>query len=188
MSGCRAYHPGMTITYTVRAGTSATPLFPALVDLYAVVYAEPPYVEGPEQVTRFAEGLPQEATRPGFTMVAAEDDGTLVGVAYGWTMPAGRWWSRADQDPPADVLHADKIGVMEWIVHPCRRGEGIGAELMRRLLADRPERWATLASDPRSHARQVYARNGWQQVGQSQMPWGPPMDLLVLDREPVRSR
>ncbi|MFC3500044.1 GNAT family N-acetyltransferase [Micromonospora krabiensis] len=175
-------------TYTVHDGGSAGPLIDALAELYAIVYAEPPYCEGPEQVARFREGLPDEATRPGFTLAAAHDRDRLVGAAYGWTMPAGTWWSRADGEPPADVREAAKLAVMEWIVHPARRSEGIGAELMRRLLADRPERYATLASDPRSHARQVYARNGWRQVGTSALPWGPPMDLLVLDlgREPVQ--
>ena len=103
----------------------------------------------------------------------------LVGAAYGWTMPAGVWWSRADNDPPPEIEAADKFAVMEWIVHPDRRGEGIGAELMRRLLADRPEPWATLASDPRSAARAIYGRNGWAQVATSRLPWGPPMDLLA---------
>jgi GNAT superfamily N-acetyltransferase len=170
----------MTVDYSTRAGVAAAPLFPGLVDLYATVYAEPPYEEGPEQVARFAEMLPGEATRPGFTLAAAHEDGELVGAAYGWTMPAGAWWSRADSDPPPDVKGADKFAVMEWIVHPDRRGEGIGAELMRRVLADRPEPWATLASDPRSAARAIYGRNGWEQVGTSRLSWGPAMDLLAL--------
>jgi GNAT superfamily N-acetyltransferase len=169
------------LAYTTHRADSATRIFPALGDLYAIVYAEPPYEEGPEQVDRFRRGLPDEAARPGFTLVAAHDDGTLVGTAYGWTMPAGTWWSRADVDPPADVRDADKIAVMEWMVHPRSRGEGIGAELIRRLLWRRSERYATLASDPRSHARAMYARNRWRQVGRSTLPWGPPMDLLVLD-------
>lgn len=154
---------------------------PALVDLYAVVYAEPPYEEGPEQVERFRASLPDETARAGFTLITAEDDGPLVGAAYGWTMPAGSWWSRADQQPPAVVHDADKLAVMEWIVHPDRRAEGIGAELIHRLLEDRPEQYATLASDPRSAARRMYERAGWRQVARSKLSWGPAMDLLVLD-------
>ncbi|MFF4874738.1 GNAT family N-acetyltransferase [Micromonospora sp. NPDC000668] len=171
----------MPVTYTVRAGTAAAPLFSPLVELYALVYAEPPYEEGPEQVSRFADGLPAEATRPGFTLVAAEDDGRLIGAAYGWTMPAGRWWLRSDQDPPADVLVADKLAVMEWIVTPERRGDGVGSGLMVRLLGGRPERYATLASDPRAAARRIYERAGWRQVARSPLPDGTPMDLLLLD-------
>ncbi|MEV0214317.1 GNAT family N-acetyltransferase [Micromonospora sp. NPDC050695] len=170
----------MAVTFTLRAGATAAPLFPALVDLYALVYAEPPYGEGPEQVAGFADGLPGEAARPGFTLVAADDAGTLVGAAYGWTMPAGRWWTRADREPPAELLNVDKFAVMEWIVHSGRRGEGIGSELMRRLLDGRPEPYATLASNPLAAARRVYERAGWQQVAGSHMPDGTPMDLLIL--------
>lgn len=171
----------MALTYRRHDGGPAADLFDALADLYAVVYAEPPYNEGPERVREFRDGLPDEAARPGFTLVTADDDGLLVGFAYGWTMPAGRWWRRAEQDPPPDVRDADKVAVMEWVVRPGRRGGGIGAELMRRLLADRPERWATLASNPDAPARDIYQRQGWRQIGTSRLPWGPPMDLLVLD-------
>lgn len=164
----------------LRVGVAAASLFPALVELYGVVYAEPPYGEGPEEVSRFADGLPGEAQRPGFRLVAAQDGALLVGAAYGWTMPAGVWWSRADADPPAEVRAASKFAVMEWIVDPRWRGRGVGAGLMRRLLAGRAEGYATLASNPRSDARQVYARNGWRRVGGSRLEWGPAMDLLVL--------
>ncbi|MEU8179317.1 GNAT family N-acetyltransferase [Micromonospora sp. NPDC049044] len=174
----------MALTYTTSHGHDAVRFFGPLVDLYGCVYAAPPYEEGPDQVARFRDGLPGEAVRPGFTLVTVAEGVSLVGAAYGWTMPAGHWWSRAAADPPADIRAASKLAVMEWIVHPRHRGAGIGAELMRRLLADRPERYATLASDPRSHARKVYARNGWQQIGTSILPWGPPMDLLVLDLDP----
>jgi hypothetical protein len=108
------------------------------------------------------------------------DGANLVGAAYGWTMRAGVWWSRADGPGPADVVDADKFAVMEWIVHPARRREGIGAALMRELVVARSEPWATLASDPRSVARAIYGRAGWRQVGVSALPWGPPMNLLVL--------
>ncbi|SCF44492.1 GNAT family N-acetyltransferase [Micromonospora mirobrigensis] len=169
------------LAYTTHRPDSATRIFAALGDLYAVVYAEPPYREGAEEINRFRTCLPDQAARPGFTLITAEDDGDLVGATYGWTMPAGTWWSRADTDPPAEVHDADKIAVLEWIVHPQRRGQGIGAALMSRLLRERSEPYATLASDPRSRARAIYARNGWRQVARSTLPWGPPMDLLVLD-------
>lgn len=178
----------MAVTYTVRAGATAAPLFPDLVDLYALVYAEPPYCEGPEQVAGFSDGLTEEATRAGFTLVTAHDGDILIGAAYGWTMPAGKWWTRADSDPPAELRTASKLAVMEWIVHPHRRGEGIGAELMRRLLADRPERYATLASNPQAAARRMYERAGWEQVGRSAMPDGTPMDLLLLALPAPRRR
>ncbi|MDG4820221.1 GNAT family N-acetyltransferase [Micromonospora sp. WMMD956] len=171
----------MALTYSALAGLPTASWLLEIVDLYAVVYAEPPYREGPEQVRRFADGLPGEAMRPGFTLVTAEDEGALVGATYGWTMPAGRWWSRTDQCPPTDVLNADKFAIMEWLVHPRRRGEGIGAGLIRRLLSSRPERWATLASNPQAAARDMYRRAGWRQVSASALPDGTPMDLLILE-------
>lgn len=169
------------VTYSRHDGNSVSPLIPALVALYAVVYAEPPYEEGPEQVDRFRTSLGEEATRAGFELITGHDGEQLVGAAYGWTMPAGTWWSRADQEAPAGILYADKLAVMEWIVHPHRRAEGIGAELIRRLLRGRKEPYATLASDPRAPARGVYRRAGWRQIAQTRLSWGPAMDLLVLE-------
>lgn len=169
------------IAYLPHGPVSATALVPNLVDLYSVVYSEPPYEEGPDQVERFRASLPEEMNRPGFTLITADTEGRLVGAAYGWTMVAGTWWSRADQDPPAPIRDADKFAVMEWIVHPDQRGRGTGSELIRRLLADRPENYATLASDPRSQARKIYERAGWHQVARSILSWGPAMDILVLN-------
>ncbi|MGX6606171.1 N-acetyltransferase family protein [Micromonosporaceae bacterium Da 78-11] len=174
------------VTYTSRVGDAVMPLIPALVDLYAAVYAEPPYEEGPEQVERFRNSLLQEMDRPGFELITAEDPTQLVGAAYGWTMGPGTWWSRSDQEPPSDVREADKLAVMEWVVRSDRRGKGIGAELIHRLLAERPERYATLASDPRSAARGMYERAGWRQAARTMLSWGPAMDLLFI-RLPVSS-
>jgi len=169
------------VIYSHHEKTSTASLLLALVDLYGLVYAEPPYNEGTEQVERFRASLGEELTRPGFSLIAAANGERLVGATYGWTMPAGKWWSRSDQDPPLDVSEVDKFAVMEWIVHPNWRGKGIGAELIRRLLNDRQEPYATLASDPRSAARAMYERSGWLQVARTKLTWGPEMDLLVLD-------
>lgn len=166
-------------SYSHHGNTTAPTLFPAMVHLYATVYAEPPYLEGPDEVNRFRESLPAEVGNAGFSLIAAEEDEQLIGVSYGWTMAAGTWWSRADQQPPSEVRECDKFAVMEWIVQPNRRGEGIGAQLMAKLLSGRPEKYATLASDPRSPARRMYERADWRQVARTTLTWGPEMDLLV---------
>lgn len=162
----------------------AAALVEELTGLYAVVYAEPPYEEGPEQVREFATKFVAETTRPGFRLVVATAGQRLVGAAYGWTMPAGGWFRRADQDPPADIVDRPKLAVMEWLVDPGHRRHGLGRELMHRLLADRGEPWAVLSADPRSAARRMYERAGWRQCGQSTLPWGTRMDILAL-RLPV---
>ena len=168
-------------TYIHHDTASARALVPRLAELYGLVYSEPPYEEGPEQVERFRLTFADEIDRAGFTLVAAEDGDRLVGAAYGWTMPANSWWSRADRQPPKVVYEHDKFAVMEWIVDSGWRRRGVGAELLRRLLKGRPERYATLASDPRSAARQIYAKTGWRQVSESTLSWGPSMDILVLE-------
>ncbi|WBB89306.1 GNAT family N-acetyltransferase [Verrucosispora sp. WMMC514] len=169
----------MAIAYA-RHTSLTSALVEALADLYAVVYAEPPYEEGPDEVAGFRGGLPEQAERGGFTLHTAHQGRALIGAAYGWTMPAGVWWRNADRNPPTDIHAADKLAVMEWIVHPRLRGRGVGAELMRRLLDGRPEPVATLAANPESAARGMYERAGWVQVARSMLPWGTPMDVLVL--------
>jgi GNAT superfamily N-acetyltransferase len=166
--------------YQVLDGDAARPLLSAMVDLYAAVYAAPPYHEGPDDVARYAKTLPGELEQPGFTLVTAHDGDRLVGVAYGWTMAAGRWWRNTLEAPPMFAAQ-EKFAVMEWQVHADYRGLRIGSRLMALLLYDRPEGWATLASNPASTARQMYARAGWRQVGTSTPPHLPKMDLLALE-------
>jgi GNAT superfamily N-acetyltransferase len=161
-------------------GDAARPLLPAMTDLYATVYPEPPYNEGPDDVARYAETLPGELDQPGFSLAVARDGDRLVGLAYGWTMAAGRWW-RNTPEPPPPFAAKDKFAVLEWQVHPDYRGRRIGSRLMLRLLDGRPERWATLASNPESRARQMYARVGWHKVGTTKPRHLPEMDLLALD-------
>lgn len=113
--------PPPSVTFDRRRPDELTSVVDALADLYALVYAEPPYLEGTAQVARFRTGLPDEAARPGFRLVLAWEGEELIGAAYGWTMAAGTWWSRAKDEPPAEVRDRDKFAVLEWIVHPRHR-------------------------------------------------------------------
>ncbi len=152
----------------------------AIADLYAAAFAEPPYNEGPEHVRQFRERFPDETRRPGFTLVRAADGDRLDGMAYGWTMPAGRWWARATTAPPAYLLDVDKFAVMEWAVRPDLRGHGIGRRLLDHLLAGRPEPWATLSANPAAPAHGVYRRWGWQPAGSTEpRELFPSQEILV---------
>ena len=53
--------------------------------VYAEVFSLPPYNEGPELADEFLDLLAEESKRPGFSLVAAEDAGRLLGFAYGYT-------------------------------------------------------------------------------------------------------
>jgi hypothetical protein len=155
-------------------------LFPALVELYAAVYAEPPYREGPDDVAAFAAQLPEEVRRPGFRLIAAEAGDRLVGVAYGWPMPAGEWFGGIVEEPPAEMRASVKFAVMEWQVLSAYRNGGVGRALISALLAGRPEPVAILAADPRAAARAIYDRAGWRRCGAIAMPNGVIVDVLIL--------
>ncbi|GIG56016.1 hypothetical protein Lfu02_03880 [Longispora fulva] len=162
-------------------GPAAVEFADDLAALYAVVFGEAPYHEGPDDVARFRAAYPEQTTDPGFALVAALRGETLVGAAFGVTYPAGRWWQRATQGPPAAVTGVDTFAVKEWIVHPDARGGGLGRRLLDALLTDRPEPFATLAANPLAPARQIYHRWGWRHVDTSD-DTGPlgVMDFLLL--------
>ena len=150
-----------------------------LVDLYAEVFAEPPYNEGPDHVRRFRGWLTGEFDTPGFTLIRATVGDTLIGMAYGYQMPAGEWWRDAIEDPPDGVRKALKFAVMEWAVRGEYRGRGVGRRLMFDLLHGRAEQYATLNVNPAAPARNIYRRLGWQPCGSTNPKYMPPMDILV---------
>lgn len=148
--------------------------------LFAEVFAEPPYNEGPEHVEQFRRGYKREARKPGFSFIAALDGDKLVGMAYGYTMPEGEWWRNATVAPPPEVKDGPKLCIMEWAVLPTCRGSGIGRALMDALLAGRSEAWATLNANPAAAARDIYLSWGWKQMGMVENRLFPDMDVLVL--------
>jgi ribosomal protein S18 acetylase RimI-like enzyme len=148
--------------------------------LYAEVYAEPPYNEGPQHAQRFTEHFAAEVGRHGFALAMAMDAATLAGAAYGWTMAAGQWWRSSTSEPPEQIRAVPKFAIMEWMVRGPYRRQGIGRRLLDLLLAERPEPYAVLASNPQAPARKIYDRLGWQYCGRSKPDLLPPMDLLAL--------
>jgi GNAT superfamily N-acetyltransferase len=149
------------------------------IDLYREVYAEAPYLETEEHVAAYVERFADESARPGFALVVAEVDSDLVGYAYGHSFPTNEWWSDADHEP-VEVKGRTKFAVIELAVRRPYRRQGIGADLIRTLLAGRPEKFATLCSNPAAPARQIYQRWGWRPVARAHPPDIPPMDVLLL--------
>jgi GNAT superfamily N-acetyltransferase len=168
------------VAYEVLDGVQALQLVAEVGELYAEVFAEPPYLEGPQDVARFVEHFTGDLTRPGFGLVRAADGSVLVGVAYGWTMAAGAWFSRPEVEPPPEVRDVPRFAVMEWMVRSDRRGEGVGRRLMDLLLAGRPESWAVLAANPAALARRIYQRWGWRPLGPIRPAGMPALEVLAL--------
>ena len=113
----------------------------------------------------------RHATRSGFRLASAREEGALVGFAYGYTGEHGQWWT----DSAAEVLHpavaADWLGghfeLVSIGVDEAARGAGVGRQLMAALTVglDQP-RWLLMtSSDPRDPARRLYRSTGWAVIG-----------------------
>lgn len=150
-----------------------------IVQLFGEVFAEPPYYETDEDTGAFAKTFTRHAEQPGFTLVTAHDNTTLVGFAYGHTKPPGWWWANRDIEPPAEILNAKKFVIYEWAVAKAYRGHGIGRQLLEILLQGRPEPWATLSVNISADAYRIYRRTGWRGVGARVDPDRPPMAAMA---------
>ena len=149
-------------------------------EVYAAVFREPPYNEGPEMADKFVGWVRDESTEPGFDMVLAQEAGRVLGFAYGYTKPAGEWWRGADRPAPDEVKSGPTFAVMEWAVQSASRGQGVGRRLMVELLAPRSEPFAALTVNPAADARALYERWGWRHIATTQPGRMPGMDVMVL--------
>lgn len=168
------------ITIDLFGGEQARGLCAQVRDLYAEVYAEPPYHEGPDDVAAFSSRFAQHTRDRGFALAAAYDGTRLVGLAYVATLEAGRWWRGATEAPPADVQAVDKAALYELAVRSAYRGRGLAHRLADTVLSDRPERWAVLLVNPTAPARAIYQRWGWRPGGSVQpQPGWPVNDTMI---------
>ncbi|GGL03671.1 hypothetical protein Sme01_65070 [Sphaerisporangium melleum] len=174
----------MTITVDHLRGEAAREVLgEEYVLLYLATRAEPPYNSGPlYDRDRYLERTTRQAEATGFEAVSARDeDGRLIGFAFGLPMAAGRWWGGETTPAPDDVLDAEKFLVIELNVAAGERGKGYGRRLLEELLGGRGEAWATLLSTPRAPARAMYAHLGWDAVGTCRpAPDAEAADVLLL--------
>ncbi|MEU8898890.1 GNAT family N-acetyltransferase [Nocardia sp. NPDC048505] len=137
----------------------------ALIDLYAEVFASPPYYEGPEDVLRFRKLLTAELEQPGFALVRAIEGSELVGMAYGFTFAPEVWWPGSATPAPPEALGVPKFAVMELAVRADHQGRGLGRALLGALLDDRAEPLAVLTVAPAAPADAIYRAWGWRPAG-----------------------
>lgn len=148
-----------------------------LAELYVQVHADPPYDSG-RQYSReaFLTRTRQQLTSPGFTLVTARRDRALAGFSLGFAMGPGGWWADAGR-PPADLGKSILFAVIELLVAQAERQQGLGKELLGRLLEGRGEDYATLAARPDAPAHAMYERWGWSAVATFEHP--PYSDVMV---------
>jgi ribosomal protein S18 acetylase RimI-like enzyme len=113
----------------------------------------------------------KHCARHEFRLVAAEDDGVVVGFAYGYVGERGQWWSdrvvEALPAPVADVWVGGHFEFVELAVLASHRRQGIGARLHDELMDGTEHRRALLSTDedPETPARRLYASRGWVKLG-----------------------
>lgn len=162
-------------------------------DLYAAVYAEPPYRDGCADVAEFVAEWPELVNQPGFRLVVARTAGQQVGFALGYVVDrASGWWAGIRPGPfggdTADRVGvddgSDSFGIAELGVHPAWRRHGLASRLHQALLAGRSESRVVLwvrADAPA--ARAAYARWGYRLLGL--VPDRPPYQVMCLNRGPT---
>ena len=157
-----------------------------LTELYADVYAEPPYEWGPEHAELFAERFAGQRRQHGFTLIEARANDQLIGMGFGVTLlPDTPWWQGVTAPLPHDVTteHPDRtFALVELLVRAPWRRQHIATSIHDRLLADRNEERATLTVLPAAEAAQAaYHTWGWQKVAQNRnpLPGSPIFDVML---------
>jgi ribosomal protein S18 acetylase RimI-like enzyme len=160
----------LTFTVAVYDGSAARDQLDVVSTMYAEVYAEPPYFEGPDDVDWFAKDWPRRVSQPGFRLVLARAAADPAGFAFGHQLKEGTaWWDGALEPLPTDVTeeHTGRtFAVIELAVRKPYRRQGLARALHSALLRDRREERATLLVRPEAQpARQMYTSLGYEPVG-----------------------
>ncbi|MFJ4121813.1 GNAT family N-acetyltransferase [[Kitasatospora] papulosa] len=153
--------------------------------VYADVFAAPPWNEDPSAGALYVERLADDAARPGFTAALALDGATVGGFATAWTtpvvFPSGRSYGHVAQALGPDRVTAWLCGALEvdeLAVSPGARGTGLGAALLSAVTGAAPDgRCWLLTSVHAGAALRFYRRAGWHQV---QVPVPGRAGLTVL--------
>ena len=136
--------------------------------------------------------LASHLDREGLTAVAAvDDDDRLVGIAYGYQGAPGQWWHdhvRAAMGPGlAKEWLRDAFEVCELHVRPSHQQQGLGRDLLVRLLSTTAARTAVLTTpDSETRARTFYRDGGWVDLVRDLTFPGDPRRFAVLGLDLTR--
>ncbi|WP_147942103.1 GNAT family N-acetyltransferase [Microbispora sp. CSR-4] len=155
-------------------------------DLYIECFSVPPWSEPEERLRAFPSRLAGHVAQPGFRSALASEDGTLLGVCYGWPARTTR-----DADPLIEQVH-DAVGpaafaemsrnafeVVELMVAGKARGSGLGRTLLHRVAGGCERAWLLTLKD--SPAARLYQHLGWMSKGEFDSSTGHR--LVVYARE-----
>ncbi|MET8491507.1 MULTISPECIES: GNAT family N-acetyltransferase [Streptomyces] len=165
----------------------------ALRSVYTDAFYAPPWNEDEERAAEFAERLPRDARRPGFTAALAFVGRSVVGFADGWTtlppFPADRCYPQAAAGLGARRTNDWLCGafeVDELAVRPDAQGSGLAGRLLEAVTARAPEgRSWLLTSVQAPRAMAFYHRQGWIQATHPS-PDGKGVVVFLGPRHPAR--
>lgn len=179
---------GSALELEVCGAERAGELVPVVRDIFAAVFAQPHYGEGPEDVAHWLEDYAVQRSRPGFVLVLARVDGDPVGFAYGYTMtPDMVRWQKivapiADKLPTGVAEDGAIFTVMELGVLTERQGRGVGRALHDALLRDRREPLALLTvREDAMTAQLAYQAWSWRWVGHRPRDGSAGYDVLIRE-------
>lgn len=162
---------------TITDPGEAARLLDDMAPVYEMVYAEPPYNEGPRDVAQFIERYDHEHRVRGFRLVTARDErGALSAFAYGLPLSSSTcWWEGfLDATLPDEFTREDgrrTFVIMELAVRAPYRRQGLARALHAALTEDNPAERVTLAVRPEAEpATALYAAFGYRLVGHTR-PW-----------------
>ncbi len=167
-------------------GTQAAAHADELRALHAEVYADPPYGRN-DDATLFAGRFRVQRRQPGFALAEARHGGYLVGCAFGMPLrPSTSWWRDLTTALPDEVTteHPGRtFALVELLVRPSWRRQGIAQTLHDLILANRPEERATLTVLPAAvPAQNAFQKWGWRKIARTRdaYPGSPVSDVLVI--------
>ena len=168
------------MTFRLLDGTQAAAHTEDVQALHAEVYGEQPD-DG------FARRFQVLRRQPGFALAEARHGGYLVGYAFGVPLrPSTSWWRHLTTPLPDEVTteHPGRtFALVELVVRPAWRRQGIAGALHDLILEHRPEERATLTVPPTATpAQNAFRKWGWRKIARTQddRPGSPVSDVLVI--------
>lgn len=140
----------------------------SLAKVYLAAYGDEGLPESRLDANNFVSStVHRHARRAGFRMVLATTDGEVSGYGYGFTGKRGQFWSDwLSGAAPADIVETwvgDHFELVDIVVDPAHRGQGIAGQLHDRLVEGLPQERALLATAPDDGAAaRLYGGRGWQ--------------------------
>lgn len=178
--------PGLDqFTLTRHGADTAVAWLGTIRELYAEIYAEPPYREGPADVADFTASWPRRAAQPNFRLILAQHGDQPIGFSFGFQLTADTdWWDGALTPLPADLTTerpARTFAIIEIAVRRSYRRRGVARRMHAELTAGLVEERVTLLVRPDTPApRGAYLSWGYRPVGRIQpFPHGPVYDAMI---------